>query len=264
MERLGLYLEFIRLRIRIQTQFRGQFLLVAFSKIVGFGADFATLYIMVNRFENLGGWSAPEVLSLCALSQLAYAFGACMGFHTSGAMDNIARNGEMDALLTRPVSPLLYLMAKNFTTGYVGNITIAIICLVIGLGSAAVPITFYSVFMMVLTVVGGAMISGSMMLLTSIPSIYMVNVSLRGLFFFRLRDFTLYPITIFSPVIRIIFTVVLPYAFIAFYPAQAVFGKTPLYHPVLQYLSPLIGLFLCFLVTRYFRYAIGKYQGSGT
>lgn len=261
---LGLYAEFIRIKWRTAAQFRGSFFLTAFSKFVGFGAEFATIYIMVNRFQSMGGWSASEVLCLFSLCQLSYAFSACFTFHTARSFDQMARNGEMDALLTKPVNPFVYLMANNFSTGYVGNITVATICLVIGLGNVGFVVSPYSIFMLVLALVGGTMIQGAMMLLTSIPAIYMVNVNFRSLFFFEIKDIANYPLTIFPKVVQVLLTFVLPYAFIAFFPAQAIFGKVPLYHPVLQYISPLIGLVLCLATYRYFVYAINKYQGSGT
>lgn len=264
MERLGLYAAFLRIKWQRAAQFRGEFLLIAFSKFVGFGAEFVTIYIMVNRFHSLGGWNASEVMALFALSQLSYAFGACFTFHTSRSLDNMARNGEMDALLTKPVSPMLYLMAKNFSTGYFGNIAVSLVCLIVALSNLGTPVTLFTVGMILLAVLGGAMLGGAMMIITSIPAIYKVNVNLRGLFYFDLKEMVDYPLTIFPRAVQLLLTFVLPYAFISFYPAQALFGKTPLFHPVLQYVSPLIGLALCFVANKYFRYAIGKYQGSGT
>lgn len=264
MERLGLYAAFIRIKWQRAAQFRGEFLLIAFSKFVGFGAEFATIYILVNRFHSLGGWNASEVLALYALGSLSYALAACFTFHTSRAFDNMARNGEMDALLTKPVSPLLYIMAKSFSTGYFGNITISLLCLIIALSNLGTPVTLFTVGMILLALVGGALIHGAMMLITSIPAIYLVNVNFRNLFYQRFRDVADYPLTIFPGAVRFLLTFILPYAFISFYPAQAIFGKAPLYHPVLQYASPLIGLALCFIAYKYFWYAVNKYQGSGT
>lgn len=264
MELIGLYIEFIRIKWRTAAQFRGSFFLTAFSKFVGFGASFATLYILVSNFNDMGGWSAPEVLCLFALSQMTYALSACFTFHTARAFDQMARNGEMDALLTKPVNPFLYVMANRFSTGYVGNFTIALLCLIIGLRNVGFVATPYAIGMILLALIGGTLINGSAMLLTSIPAIFMVDANFRSLFYEELLSFARYPLTIFNTGVRVVLTIILPYAFIAFYPAQAIFGKTPLFHPVLQYISPLIGLVLCFITYRFFIYATNKYQGSGT
>lgn len=264
MELLGLYIEFIRIKWRSASQYRGAFIMTAISKIMGFGAEFATIYILVNRFNAMSGWTAPQVLSLFALTQISYALAACFTFHTSRSFDQMARNGEMDALLTKPVNPFLYLMANKFSTGYVGNLTIATICLVIGITNSGVAATPFSILMIVVAILAGALIQGNAMLITSIPSIYMMNVDFRSLFYFQMRSFTDYPITIYPTAIRFLLTFILPYAFISFFPAQAVFGISPLYHPALQFISPLIGIALSFIMYKYFWYAVGKYQGSGT
>ena len=264
MRMIGLYMEFIRIKWHAASQYRGAFLMTAFSKIVGFGAEFATIYILISRFQAIGGWSAPQVLSLFALNQISYALGACFTFHTARSFDQMARNGEMDALLTKPVNPFLYLMANRFSTGYVGNLTISGICLVVGIAGSGIIVSPFAIGMILVAIIGGALIHGSMMLLTSIPSVYMVNVDFRSLFYFRIRSITDYPITIYPTAVRLLLTFVLPYAFISFYPAQLIFGIAPLYHPAFQFLSPVVGIALCLVTYRYFWYAVSKYQGSGT
>ncbi len=54
----------------------------------------------------------------------------------------------------------------------------------------------------------------------------------------RFKDYAKYPVTIFSPVFRFIFTFLIPIAFIAYYPSLVILrpGEVPL----LSWLSPFI------------------------
>lgn len=261
---LSLYWGFVRIRWRTQSQFRGAFIMTAISKIAGFGAQFLTVFLLVNRFGSLGGWTADQVLSLFALNSIAYALGACFGFHTARAFDNMARDGSLDGILTKPVNPFLYILSNRFSSGYVGNLIVSITCLVIGLTRVGTPMTPFHIGMLALALVGGALIHGSAMILFSIPAMWNPQAELRSLFYNNFRNMSDYPINIYPAFFRVLMTWVLPYAFIAFYPAQAIFGIAPLYHPALQFVSPVVGLILCFLTYRLFWYGVKRYQGTGT
>lgn len=261
---LRLYWGFVVVRWRSQSQFRGAFVMMALSKMSGIGAQLLTLYLLVDRFGAMGGWTASQVLVLFALNNMAYALGACFGFHTGRAFDNMARDGLLDGILTKPVNPFFYLLSNRFSSGYVGNLTISTICLVIGLSRAGIAITGFSILMMLIALLGGAMIHGSALILTSIPALWIPGANVRRLLYNNPVNMVDYPVTIYPAFLRVILTVLLPYAFISFYPAQALFGITPLFHPVLQYISPLIGAGMCLVTYRAFHYAIGRYQGTGT
>ena len=79
---------------------------------------------------------------------------------------------------------------------------------------------------------------------------------------FRLREYAKYPVTIFNPVFRFIFTFIFPIAFIAYYPSLVILRPDSV--PMLSWLSPFIGILLFYLSYRFWMLGAGKYNGTGS
>ncbi len=78
----------------------------------------------------------------------------------------------------------------------------------------------------------------------------------------KFKDYAKYPITIFSPVFRFIFTFIIPIAFIAYYPSLVILRPDAV--PILSWLSPLIGCLFFWLSYKFWMYSAMKYSGTGS
>ena len=78
----------------------------------------------------------------------------------------------------------------------------------------------------------------------------------------KFKDYAKYPITIFSPVFRFIFTFIMPIAFIAYYPSLVILRPDEV--PVLSWLSPLIGCVFFWLSYKFWMFGATKYSGTGS
>ena len=79
---------------------------------------------------------------------------------------------------------------------------------------------------------------------------------------FRFKDYAKYPASIFSGVFRIIFTFVIPIAFVAYYPSLVLLQPDNV--PLLTWLSPLIGLVFFFLSYAFWMLGVRKYDFTGS
>ncbi len=78
----------------------------------------------------------------------------------------------------------------------------------------------------------------------------------------RFKDYAKYPITIFSPVFRFIFTFVMPIAFIVYYPSIVILRPDEI--PLLSWLSPLIGVIFFWISYKFWMHGALKYSGTGS
>ena len=83
---------------------------------------------------------------------------------------------------------------------------------------------------------------------------------------YGVRRFIEYPITIYDRWLQLFLTVVIPYAFVSFYPAQHFLDKDgqALFHPALQYGTPLVGIFMFALACGFWRFGVNHYQSTGS
>ena len=80
---------------------------------------------------------------------------------------------------------------------------------------------------------------------------------------FRFKDYTRYPASIFSGIFKIIFTFVIPIAFVAYYPSLTVLGSFA-DAPLLSKLSPLIGMLFFWLSYKFWMLGVKKYDFTGS
>ena len=81
-------------------------------------------------------------------------------------------------------------------------------------------------------------------------------------FVFRFKDYAKYPVTIFSPMFRFIFTFLMLIAFIAYYPSLVILRPDKV--PVLSWLSPVIGIAFFFVSYKIWMHGAKNYSGTGS
>jgi len=70
---LDLYRRLISVQIRSQLQYRVSFLLDTFTAGFSVVTSFLTLALILQRFDNVGGWTLPEVAFLYGMVELPSA-----------------------------------------------------------------------------------------------------------------------------------------------------------------------------------------------
>ncbi|HRU98729.1 MAG TPA: ABC-2 family transporter protein [Ruminococcus sp.] len=78
----------------------------------------------------------------------------------------------------------------------------------------------------------------------------------------KFKDYAKYPITIFSPVFKFIFTFIIPIAFIAYYPSLVILRPDSV--PLLTWFSPIVGIIAFFLSYKLWMFGATRYNGTGS
>ena len=80
------------------------------------------------------------------------------------------------------------------------------------------------------------------------------------------RNFINYPISIYGKFIQVLLTFVIPFAFINFYPVKYFLDKKgdTLFHPILQYGTPIVGIVLFLLAYKFWTMGVNRYESTGS
>lgn len=265
------YFEVLKIFIRNETlakfQYRGAMWADFIFFVMGYGTQFLLIYLMVGKFGTLGGWGRYEVMLLYSMSILTYTL-ACTFIR--GAADNIPekiREGHFDQTLTKPMQPLGYEIVSSFSAYYLVHVALSVGMLMISFRALGTQFNAIKAAMLVLALIGGTMIQGGVLILFSSASFYLIgnNPLVYGVFV-TLRMLNENPVSIFPPFVQIFLTVVIPFAFVSFYPAQYFLDKEDflLFHPALQYLTPLVGVLVLVASGAVWTYGVNRYQSSGS
>lgn len=267
MEYMSLYLKFIQIKLRGMVEYKGAFWLSFFAKLIGFFTDFVMIWLLIYRFDSIAGWNSYEVMLLYSLNLASYSFAGFFLFHPFTKLSARIQSGEFDEILTKPLNPFLYLVCREFSTGYFSNLTVAFSVLSFTLYQLHIPLTAQTIGFLLLTLAGGALIQGAAFIATNTPSFWIVkNNRLQSLLMGVPTQFIRYPISAYNKVIQIILTVVLPYAFINYYPAQRLLDKQEflMFSPVLQYATPVVGIVLFGAAYQFWKLGLRHYNSTGS
>lgn len=258
---------FMGCRIKSQLEYRGAMWSDFIFYVFGYGTQLALIYLLINRFETLGDWGPYEVMLLYSMSILSYTLGCAFFMGPAMGLTEKIREGHFDQSLTKPLNPLAYEIAANFSGRYLFHTTLGIVMIsipIIGLGIVMTP---EKILVLILSMIGGAMIQGGVWLLFSSASFFLVgdNPLVYDLFV-RIRETAEMPISIFPAFVQIIMTVIVPFAFVTFFPAQHLLDKDDflMFSPVLQYLSPLVGVITLLVAGFVWLRGVNHYKSSGS
>ncbi|WP_165867558.1 ABC transporter permease [Paenibacillus pinisoli] len=267
MDYASLYWTFIRINIKAKTEYRAAFLLTFLSRGIVWSTEFALIWVLLYKFQSIAGWGQYEVMFLYALNLTSYSLAAFFCFHPFTKLPAKIQSGEFDELLTKPMNPLLYLMSREFTASYFSNVAFGMLFIGICISQLKLSLSAWDFFFLFITLVGGTLIQAAAFIYTAIPSFWMVrNTSIAQLLLFDFKDFIRYPVSIYPASIQIVLTLIVPYAFINFYPAQYFLGKQDflMFHPLFQYLTLAVGSVLFAGALLLWNWGIKQYHSTGS
>ncbi len=264
---ISLYLRFVGVQLQSMMEYRAAFLFGAVAQALGYGAYVLLLYIMVARFNGIAGWRPSEVTFFYGLNLFSYALAGIFCFNSFYGLGQMIRTGEFDNVLTKPVNPFLFIAVRQFNYGYFSHLSLSV--LVIGLsmaklGIAATPVTLA---VLVVIVLSGALIYAAVFVATGVPAFWLVrNEALTSILLWNLGTFVHYPLSAFQRPVQLVFTVLLPYGFVSFFPAQFFLEHHDYvgFSPIIQYLSPVVGIAAFTLAYQFWRFGLSRYQSTGS
>lgn len=262
---LKVFAKIVKLRFLALIEYPGSYLAGIIAQWISYGIEVFLLYLMVSQFGALAGWLPMEVLFLYAIWLLTYALGASFTFNIANSFASMAVNGTLDEALVRPMPSMVYLLAANYNLGYISHVMLTTAVLSVSIWQMRVTWTLWQWAWLIVLLITGAVIQGSLMLLCDMPSLRMRGESPTGVFFWELRDFTKYPISIYPKSIQVVFTVILPFGFINFYPVQALLNKHDgVFGPVVIWLAPVAAIILLCVTIFSWRAILNRYESAGT
>lgn len=224
--------------------------------------------LLLDRFGSIGGWRAAEVVLLVGLGSCGQALALAVGSRLEP--DNISlllRMGTFDQVLTRPVSPLGWVMSSYVEIRYLGRLLAGIGMLVWAGHRAGVAWTSAHLAVAALAVaccavvVFAILLAGAALTFYTVQGSEAVNVALFGGPYL-----SGYPMEIYGSATRFVFTWVLPFGLTVYVPTLTLLGRAgpPGLDAGLLWMTPLGAVWVAALTRIAWRCAIRHYVGAGS
>ncbi|MWC30574.1 ABC transporter permease [Paenibacillus sp. MMS18-CY102] len=259
-----LFFKFVRLKMKTRLEYRGAFLMGVVGQIIGYGANYLILFLLLQRFESIQGWEWPDLALIYSVNVFTYAIGASFVFSPMVEMDSLITSGKFDNYLTKPLNPFSFLVAQNFNVGYIAHILISGSVMVWSVTQVDLVWSWGRAIYFICIIISSSLLQASFLVLIGVWGFVFVRSQyLLGLYF-KLKEFISYPISLYNIVMQVILTVVIPLGFINYYPGLFLLSRdVGTVQLCLGMLAPVVGP-LFFLFTLWiWNKGLKKYEGAG-
>lgn len=259
LDNVKLYFSFLKASLKEMLIYRLDCIVGMVSQIVTQLVEIIFIWIVFQNTENLAGWNFMQVLLLYGITLISVGISDFCFDALYDIGPKYIREGDFDKIMLRPVHPLISIIgaSKEFTAlGYFGLGLAMTITMLIKL---SIPITAILIFKIVFFSIVGAAIIGAINTIFSIASFWTYRSNEIIWSFYRTYTFAQYPIDIYNKFIKVLITVILPFAFVAYYPTMNYLGI----NTYMIYLSPIIAIVLWIIAVKVWNLALNKYRSTG-
>lgn len=244
-------------------QYPASFIMLSLGHFLGTAIDILGIWVLFDRFQMVQGWTLFEVGLIYGAIQMGFALAEALarGFDT---FDLVIKKGDFDRLLLRPVSPLLQVAARNVQVMRIGRFIQGLGVLVLSVYKLSFPILSIYGLAILFSILGtmalfyGLFIIQATICFWTIESLEIMNITTYGG-----MQAGQYPMSIYNKVFRLVFTLLIPLACVAYYPIATLLKHEhiPL---LLGVCAPLAGFIFLFFACQLWRFGVYHYRSTGS
>jgi ABC-2 type transport system permease protein len=265
MDTLRIYLKLIRISMKARMQYRADFIVGILAIIFINAISIGSISVVVTRFVDLNGWNVWEMVFLYNLYLLGHSIFSLLFWHFT-SMESYIIKGTFDQFLVRPLSPLVQLLGREIQYLGFGDVIVAVTGLALAYHKLNLHWDIWHFGYLFLIVISAAMIETAIFWLFACISFWTGRSQSTFWVIWELSTMVQqYPIDLFGKWFRVLVTGIIPIAFMNFYPAIYLLGKTDQYpqYTWILFAAPFVALVLLGLASTVWRFAINRYMSSG-
>lgn len=255
-----LYIEYLKLELKKCLEYKVSFILEFISQFFIFFTYYFSTLALFSKFSNIKGFTLYEVLLCFSIINFGYSFNEIF-FRGVDHFEDFIIDGSLDRLLLRPRNVLFQVMSSKMDFVKLSRMLQSIIIFIICLKKLNIDFTILKVFSLILMLFSSVILFfGIFLLVASYCFITVHGLEVKNVLTDGGKHMSQYPMGIFKKEVRTIFTFVVPYALVNYYPLMYFLGKT---NNILYLISPLlvvVYLIPCILI---FNHGLKHYVSVG-
>ena len=266
MDTVKLYLKSMAMLLKSQLQYPASFWMQTFAQLVMEGGEMMAVLLIIHRFDSLNQWTGGNLLFFFGLMSVTFYLTECFGRGITGNFSHYVRTGQLDTFLLRPRGVLTQVMCSAVDPRRLGCIAVGVAALILGGGQSSIQWTTLKALAFAESVLLGMLLVLGLFLIEAIFCIHSVkSVELVNALTYGGRSACEYPIDVYPRPLRLLFTVIAPFALTLHVPAAYILGK-PLYGwPAwTAFVTPLAGAAAFIVLYTAFQYAMRHYRSTGS
>ncbi len=258
---MKLYFKYMKINLKAELQYKKSFIMSLIAQLFIFFGYYFTILCLFDKFSNVKGFTLYDVLFTFSVIQFGYSFCEVF-FRGVDLFDELIIKGEFDKILIRPRNILLQVFCEKMLFSRLSKVLEAIIILIISLVNINVVWSFNKVLVLIFMLFSSIILFLSIFILAaSYCFITIKGLEVRNLLTDGGKQIAQYPIGIFKKGIILVFTYIIPFGLINYYPLLYLLGKS---NSNLYMISPLFTIIYFILSIIIFYKGVKRYTSVGS
>ncbi len=254
-----LYLESLKLNIKSQLEYKASFIMNSISQFFVFFTYYFVIIALFNKFSNIKGFTVYEILLCFSIIHFGYSITETF-FRGIDRFEDLIIDGSLDRFLVRPRGILFQVICQKIQLVKIFRVIQSLIIMFIALANLNINWDITKIIVLILMMIASILIFFGIFILTaSYCFITVQGLEVKNILTDGGKNLAQYPISIYKKGMIFIFTFIIPYAFINYYPLLYFLDKK---NNILYMFSPL--LVFIFLIPCLLSFKIGLKHYSST
>lgn len=256
-----IYRKIIAQDIKSKMSYRADFFISMIGMIATNVAGAIGFWLIFQNFPSVKGWNYYEMLFFYGFSLISATPAQCL-FDNNWSLRLQVYSGDFIKYCFRPMNLFFYFMSEVFDIKGLGQLGFGIAAVAYAWVKLQLPFHVYSIALLLVAVISASLFVIALLNLAASTCFWIVNSFFVLSLCNTLRDYAKYPVTIFGPVLRVVFTFIIPIAFMAYYPSQIILRPESV-SPVVWF-TPVLGVAFFYLSYKVWMKGAMAYNGTGS
>lgn len=256
------YLRLQLMQLRTTIEYSADFWIGIAGSVLMHVSGLVFISALFSQIPEVEGWTAWEIALMYALALVARGFVemACDG---PWALRSLVNTGQFDRLLVRPVPASLQVATQIASLHGLGQMGLGLVVFVMASERSGLEWSAAKALYLLLVFACSAVMLSAINFLVNMVAFWEPSAqSALPTFLATMIDFAKFPLDIYNVLIRGLITVVIPYAFITYFPALVLLDKESSLR-WLGYLVPLVAAIVVAVTAFLWKIGVNRYQGVG-
>jgi len=256
-----LYGRCLRAHLRSTLEYETDFWIMSVAAVVSQGIGVVFLWAIFLQIPAINGWPFWDVVLIYSLVVIGEAISQLF---TQGTWNlaQVVNTGDFDPVLIRPYSPVLQILSSQVGMNGLGNMALGIGLLTGALTHVHVSWSLWRAAWAVALLISSALVRIGLTLAANSAAFWLKSqYSMFSFSIYNVGQLTRFPLTIYGTAIQFFLSVIIPFAFMSFFPATSVLGHgAPAWA---GFLTPVVAIYCLFLGVCVFQIGLRRYESSG-
>ena len=211
--------------VAVQLEYQANVLIELLAVAMSLSGSLFLLSLFYGPDQTLGGWSWAQALMVQGLYTVFDGMASTWLRPNLGAIVTHVREGTLDFVLLKPIDSQFWLSLRTLSPAGLPEIGLGFVVATWGAIQAGVVLSPLSVLAALVMLVAGGLILYSLWFLIAATSIWFVKTWNATEVLRTLLASGRYPLSAYPPALRVLFTFLLPVAFLTTVPVEILLGQ---------------------------------------